>query len=200
MLERLENDGRGMNLTREVRDGILHHTSGLEAATLEGRIVRVADRVAYINHDIDDAIRAGVLKESDVPASVCATLGDRRTTRIDTLVTSIVENSGEDIGMDPVIAVAYEELHRFMFDAVYRNPVAKGEETKVDGLIKRMFAYYIDHPDRLPEEYHPIREEEGVPRAVCDYIAGMTDNYALEVYHRLFIPRSWTVKGMNFTG
>lgn len=194
VVERLENDGRGLNLTWEVRDGILRHTSGEQAATLEGRIVRLADRVAYINHDIDDAVRAGVLKETDVPADIRTALGDRRTTRIDTLVTAIVNNSGDDIGMDEGTEEYFRRLHEFMFEAVYRNPVAKGEETKVDGLIRRMFEYFAAHPDRLPDEYRGIRENEGVSRAVCDYIAGMTDNYALEIYHELFIPREWRVK------
>ncbi len=199
VVERLENDGLGLNLTAEVRDGILCHTSGTPAATLEGRIVRIADRVAYINHDIDDAVRAGVLKETDVPADIRQVLGDRRTTRIDTLVTSIVENSGEDIGMAPEIRDPFDRLHAYLFESLYRNPVAKGEESKVEGLISRMFVYFTEHPDRLPSEYRGILDEDGVPRAVCDYIAGMTDNYALEVYHTLFIPRSWEVKAHDFT-
>ena len=196
----LENEGRGLNLTWEVRDGILHHTCGDQAATLEGQVVRVADRIAYINHDVDDAIRAGVLSESQIPSRIRDSLGDRRTTRIDTLVTSIVENSGGSIIMDSKTAEAFGELHDFMYTAVYKNPVAKSEEVKVDGLIKRMFAYYTEKPHLLPEEYRGIYEREGAARAVCDYIAGMTDNYALEVYHELFIPRGWEVKGMNFTG
>lgn len=194
VVERLENDGKGLNLTYEVCNGIGRHTSGEQAETLEGRIVRLADRVAYINHDIDDAIRAGVLSEEDVPADIRQALGDRRTTRIDTLVTAIVQNSGEDIGMDPQTESYFLDLHRFMFDSLYRNPVAKSEESKVDGLVGRMFQYYVQHPDRLPAEYAEIRESEGIPRAVCDYIAGMTDNYALEVYHALFIPRSWSIE------
>ncbi|HIW73977.1 MAG TPA: deoxyguanosinetriphosphate triphosphohydrolase [Firmicutes bacterium] len=194
VVERLENDGRGLNLTWEVRDGILRHTCGEQAATLEGRIVRLADRVAYINHDIDDAVRAGVLREEDVPADIRAALGDRRTTRIDTLVTAIVENSGDDIGMDAATAAVFDRLHAFMFDAVYRNPAAKSEEAKVDGLIRRMFEFFAGHPQRLPAEYRGICEKEGIPRAVCDYIAGMTDNYALEVYDELFIPQGWRIK------
>ena len=199
VVERLENDGRGLNLTVEVRDGIRCHTRGTPAMTLEGRIVRLADRVAYINHDIEDAVRAGVLRETDVPADIRKALGDRRTTRIDTLVRSIVENSGEDIGMAPEIQEPFDRLHAFLFESLYRNPVAKGEESKVEGLITRMFAFFVEHPDRLPSEYRAIRENEGVHRAVCDYIAGMTDNYALEVYHALFIPRSWEVKADGFT-
>lgn len=194
VVERLENDGKGLNLTYEVRNGIERHTRGEQADTLEGRIVRLADRVAYINHDIDDAVRAGVLSEEDVPEEIRRALGDRRTTRIDTLVTSIVENSADDIRMDARIEAHFQDLHTFMFEALYRNPVAKSEESKVDGLVGRMFAYYVQHPDRMPEEYTKIREEEGIPRAVCDYIAGMTDNYALEIYQTLFIPRCWSIE------
>ncbi len=194
VVERLENDGHGLNLTYEVRDGIRCHTRGEPAETLEGRVVRLADRVAYINHDIDDAVRAGVMREEDVPADIREALGDRRTTRIDTLVASIVENSGEDIRMDEATAACFERLHDFMFEALYRNPVAKREEGKVEGLIERMFCFFLQNPDRLPSEYDAIREHEGTSRAVCDYIAGMTDNYALEVYHALFIPRSWQIR------
>lgn len=197
VVEKLEKDGAGLNLTWEVRDGILHHTSGQQAATLEGRVVRVADRVAYINHDIDDAIRAGVFNESDVPREIKEHLGDRRSVRIDTLVTSIVENSVEDIRMDPEVQLYFDQLHSFMFASLYRNPVAKGEENKVEGLVSRMFEYFVAHPDRLPEEFREIRDTEGVSRAVCDYIAGMTDNYALEIYNALFIPKSWAVKVTN---
>ncbi len=193
-VERLENDGRGLNLTYEVRDGILKHTRGPLPETLEGCVVRMADRVAYINHDIDDAIRAGVLTETAVPASIRDTLGDRRTTRIDTIVTSIVENSGDDIRMAPEVENAFQALHDFMFDALYRNPVAKSEESKVTGLLGRMFDYFVTHPDHIPAELQPIREEEGAPRAACDYIAGMSDNFALDVYHQLFIPHGWAVK------
>ncbi len=199
VVERLENDGRGLNLTREVRDGILCHTRGEQARTMEGRIVRLADRVAYINHDFDDAVRAGVFDERLVPEDIRGVLGGRRSERIDRLVTAIVENSGDDIPMDEETAAAFDRLHEFMFEHLYRNPIAKGEESKVDGLIKRLFDYFLRNPDRLPAEYHAIREMESTSRAVGDYIAGMTDNYALEVYDGLFIPRSWAVKGIDLT-
>lgn len=198
-VEALEKDGEGLNLTWEVRDGILHHTCGDQAATLEGRIVRISDRVAYLNHDIDDAIRAGLLKEEMIPSEILTVLGKGRTKRIDTLVVSIIENSIDNIEMDMHTAKAFDQLHKFMFESVYTNPVAKGEEKKVDGLIKRMFYYFKDNPQLLPDEYRAIADRDGVSRAVCDYIAGMTDNYALEVYNSLFIPRSWQVKGMKFS-
>lgn len=193
-VELLENDGRGLNLTYEVRDGIVKHTTGEWSETLEGRVVRVADRVAYINHDMDDAIRANVLTEADIPAAIRDTLGDRRTTRIDTLVTSIVENSGDTIAMAPEVEQAFNALHDFMYEALYRNPIAKSEESKVGGLLGNMFEYFLAHPDQIPAELHTIRDTEGTERAVCDYIAGMTDNYALDVYQGLFIPRGWAVK------
>ncbi len=199
VVDKLENNGQGLNLTWEVRDGILHHTRGEQAATLEGRIVRIADRIAYINHDMDDAIRAGVMKEDDVPADIRKALGDSRSQRIDRLVSSVVENSGEDIRMDERTAEYFNKLHEFMFAALYRNPVAKREEAKVDGLISRLFEHLTTHTECLPEEYRDILEQEGEARAVCDYIAGMTDNYALEIYNTLFIPHAWEVKGMNFT-
>lgn len=193
IVERLENDGRGLNLTKEVRDGIERHTCGEPAKTLEGRIVRLADRVAYVNHDMDDAIRGGVLREEDVPAAVREHLGKTRTTRIDTLVTAIVENSGEDIGMDAQTMRYFDELHAFLHQNLYHDSVAKIEEKKVDTLISQMFGYFLEHIEKLPPEYILIAENEGKAIAVCDYIASMTDNYALEIYHDLFIPRSWTV-------
>ena len=199
VVEKLENDGAGLNLTWEVRNGIMRHTCGEQPSTLEGRIVRLADRVAYINHDIDDAVRAGVLAETDVPAEIRAVLGDRRTTRIDRLVTSIVENSGDDIRMEPEIERYFLQLHEFLFSSLYRNPVAKSEEGKVDGLVSGMFTYFVQNPDKLPEEYRVICEQEGPARAACDYIAGMTDNYALEIYHALFIPQGWAVKINSFS-
>lgn len=194
VVERLENDGRGLHLTVQTRDGILTHTRGALAATLEGRLVRLADRVAYISHDIDDAERAGVIQEQDIPAELREVLGDSLPARIDRLVTAVVENSGDDIRMDETTMDAFDRLHTFMYEAVYHNPVAKGEERKIDGLIEQMFVYFVRDPDRLPQEYAAVCTEEGVARAVCDYIAGMTDNYALDIYHQLFIPRSWEIK------
>ena len=195
VVEKLENDGAGLNLTFEVRDGILCHTKGREADTLEGRVVRLADQVAYIHHDMDDALRAGILCESDVPAAVRQALGDTRAERIDSLITAIVNgSSGDFIGMDADTRAHFDTLHSFMYDAVYFNPIAKSEEGKVDGFVGRLFDYFTAHPDRLPTEYAAVREQEGAPRAVCDYIAGMTDNYALEVYRSLFIPSGWALK------
>lgn len=193
IVEKLENDGKGLNLTWAVRDGIARHTVDPLAATLEGRIVRLADRVAYVNHDMDDAIRAGVLKESDVPADVRAHLGETHTERIDTLITAIVEHSGENIGMDADTQRYFDLLHEFLHRDLYRDSAAKVEEKKVDTLIRQMFKYFMEHTDKLPEEYTNTLKTEGAMVAVCDYIASMTDNYALEVYNDLFVPRSWSI-------
>ncbi|MDD4546561.1 MAG: deoxyguanosinetriphosphate triphosphohydrolase [Oscillospiraceae bacterium] len=200
VVNQLEKDGKGLNLTWEVRNGINRHTCGEQAVTLEGQVVRFADRIAYINHDIDDAIRAGVLTEDKIPDTVHETLGNGKSIRIHNLVTSIVENSGSSIGMDPKVLRAFDKLHDFMFEEVYRNPIAKSEEEKISGLINNMFEYLVNNPDSLPDEFKDILEKEGAHRAVCDYIAGMTDNYALDMYNCLFIPRRWQVKGINFTG
>lgn len=193
VVDLLEKDGKGLNLTFEVRDGILHHTTGKEAVTMEGRVVRLADRVAYINHDIDDAERAGVLATWAIPREISLVLGDRKTVRIDTLIRSIVENSETDqIRMAPDVAEAFEKLHAFMFDTVYRNPAAKSEEKKVPGLVERLYEHYCKHVGLLPQELQKIAEREGADRAVCDYIAGMSDRFAIQVFESLAVPKAWT--------
>ncbi len=194
VVELLEKGGQGLNLTWEVRDGILNHTTGAEAATLEGRIVRLADKVAYINHDIDDAIRAGVFAEADIPAEVTAVLGTDRNRRFNTMIGSIIDNSTDDIQMSPDVWEAFDRLHSFMFERLYYNPIAKNEEKKVDAFISRLFGYFVDSPDKLPPEFYSICEKEGAPRAACDYIAGMTDTFAVQMYHDLFIPKGWPVE------
>ncbi len=192
VVECLENDGQGLNLTFEVRNGMLCHTKGEQAETLEGRIVRVADHVAYINHDIDDALRAKVFSESDIPSDIRAVLGETRTERFDTLIRSVVENSGDDIRFDPAVQKSFDALHTFMFDRLYLDSIAKDEEKKVDEFICRLYEYYVADAARLPEEFQRIAARDGVGRAAGDYIAGMTDNFALEKYHELFIPRGWS--------
>lgn len=194
VVERLENGGAGLNLTWEVRDGIRCHTTGDQAATLEGRIVRLADHVAYINHDIDDALRAGVFAEADIPAAITDVLGHTRARRFDILIRSVVENSEDDICMAPAIQTAFDRLHAFMFERLYHDPIAKNEEKKVDDFIHRLFARFRECPELLPEEYRRIGKEDGLERAIGDYIAGMTDNYAIEVYNDLFVPKSWPVQ------
>lgn len=193
VVERLEKDGRGLNLTYEVRNGILCHTTGLEADTAEGRIIRWADKIAYMNHDIDDAIRAGVLREEDIPQSITDALGSSKTQRITSLIRSVVENSHEGkIAMDEVTYRAYEELSDFMYQAVYLNEYAKREERKVPHIIHSLFNHFRN-PDYLPDYMKRIAEEEGVETASCDYVAGMTDHYAVACYQDLFIPKAWNL-------
>ncbi len=191
--EKLEKSGEGLNLTYEVLDGILNHTRGEWAATAEGRVVRFCDRIAYINHDIDDAVRAGVLNESDLPADVTEVLGHTKSKRINSLVKSLVENSCDtlDIKMDEQTDIYYNKLHKFLFETVYNNPVAKFEETKVGGIIEGIYEYILKNPDVLVDEYAAVREREGVERAAVDYIAGMTDHFAVMKYSEIYIPKFW---------
>ncbi|MGN1081807.1 MAG: deoxyguanosinetriphosphate triphosphohydrolase [Acutalibacteraceae bacterium] len=193
VVERLEKDGKGLNLTKEVRNGILCHTKGEEAFTLEGRVVRIADRIAYINHDIDDAERAGVLSEEDIPSSLRKMFGTRLSERVNTMVLSVVKNSGDGIKMDKLTAEAFDELHAFLFKSVYTNPVAKGEEGKAIRLVQQLFMYFRDNPEALPDDVGFVLNEEGAERAACDYIAGMTDHFAVKVYKETYIPLSWNV-------
>lgn len=194
VLNCLEKEGKGLNVTWEVQNGVLCHTTGEQAATLEGRIVRVADHIAYINHDIDDALRAGVFSEEDIPADINEVLGDNRARRFNVLISSLVENSEEDIRMDAQVQSAFDRLHTFMFERLYYNPIAKNEEKKVDDFIHRLFTYFLERPEKLPKECLAVAQTDGVQRAVCDYIAGMTDTFALELYENIFIPKGWQVK------
>jgi len=193
VVEALENDGAGLNLTWEVRDGIRCHSSGPSAHTLEGRVVRYADKIAYMNHDIDDAIRAGVLLESDIPWEVRMGLGVTKSQRITAFITSLVENSGEDIRMDSEHQKLYNQLRSFLFANVYTNPEAKGEEGKAKEVVRRLYLYFTENPGKLPAEYRRIMAESDVHRAVCDYISGMSDRYCIAVYGQLFVPKSWSV-------
>ena len=196
VVDKLEKNGDGLNLTHEVRDGILCHTTGRMASTLEGQLVRLADKIAYINHDIDDAIRGGIIYPMDIPVEISAVLGFTHSERINTLVVDVIEASGEGdvIAQTPEKKEAMAALRAFMFEHVYRNPVAKGEEGKAQDMIRALFEHYATHPDELPADFQTIRVEEGVERAVCDYVSGMTDNFAAETYVSLFLPKAWTVK------
>ena len=193
----LEKNGAGLNLTYEVRMAILGHTGDRIPETLEGRIVRLADRIAYVNHDIDDAIRAGILYPEDLPKDITRILGDTHSNRLNTLVNDMVEVSSEagDICLSPHIADALQQLRSFLFERVYRNPVAKGEETKAKDMLRRLYDYYITHPDAIPADFQPQLSFDGMERTVCDYIAGMTDNYAVDKFTQLFIPFGWHVRG-----
>ena len=188
VVEKLEK----LNLTWEVRDGIKHHTKG-GASTLEGQIILEADHIAYINHDIDDALRAGVLTPDALPKSIVYGLGATHGERIDRMVKSIIHASeGRNvIEMEPHIRKMTDELHAFLFENVYKNPIAKGEEGKAEEMLEKLYYFFFKNPDRLPAEYRKTADAEGVGRAVCDYIACMTDRYAVNLYKQLFIPDPW---------
>ncbi len=193
VVEMLENNGEGLNLTWEVRDGIVNHTGKNMASTLEGVIVKYADRIAYINHDIDDACRAGILSGEDIPAELRDILGDSHSARINTMVSSIiVASTGKgQICMQEEVQSATDRLREFLFERVYRNPVAKSEEVKAQAMLTALFEYYVSHPDKLPEFYRLNCERDGVERCACDFISGMTDRYAIEAYTELSIPKVW---------
>ena len=197
VVDELEKDGQGLNLTYEVRMGILGHTGDWIPETLEGQIVRRSDQIAYVNHDIDDAIRAGVLQNSDIPKSVSDVLGTHHSQRINTLTCDMIQTSMEagQILLSPQVDMALAELRAFMFEKVYRNPVVKGEEVKAKDMLKRLYDYYYAHPEALPEDFQPQLSFDGMERTVCDYIAGMTDNYAVDKFTELFIPAGWHVRG-----
>lgn len=194
VVEKLENNGEGLNLTAEVRDGILHHTGASgKASTPEGCIILFADRIAYINHDIDDACRAGILSEDDIPLMLRNFLGYGHGERIDKMTRSVVNASegGAEIKMERDVAEATEELRQFLFDNVYKNPVAKGEEGKAEALLEELYKYFIEYPEKMPLEQRRWLERDEVSRVVCDYIAGMTDRYAVTLYRQLFLPKMW---------
>ena len=197
VVDLLENNGAGLNLTYEVRMGILGHTGDYVPETLEGQIVRISDRIAYVNHDIDDAIRAGIMAGDDIPKSISSVLGQNHSQRINTLVCDIITASRESdsIVLSPAVEQALLDLRSFLFEKVYRNPVAKGEESKAKEMLHRLYEYYYAHPEALPEDFQPQLSFEGMGRTVCDYIAGMTDNYAVDKFTELFTPQGWQVRG-----
>lgn len=192
----LEKDGQGLNLCNEVREGIVVHTGPVIPKTLEGQIVRRADQIAYVNHDIDDAIRAGILTAEDIPRDIAAILGENQRDRINTLVCDMIFTSREagSICMTQEIQKALADLRSFMFARVYHNPVAKGEESKAKDMLQMLFRFYVDHPEQLPADFQPQLSFDGLGRTVCDYIAGMTDNYAIEKFNEIFVPSGWNVR------
>jgi dGTPase len=198
IVEKLEKDGQGLNLTWEVRDGILNHQTGTMPHTLEGKVVRLSDKIAYINHDIDDAIRAQVLDDDKIPIELKKTLGFTTRQRLNTLIHNIIMNSRgkDDIIMSKEVEEAMRDLRRFMFEHVYQNPVAKGEEGKAKAMIEQLYYYYNGHVDLLPGKYLRMLDEgESRERIVCDYIAGMTDQYAITKFTEYFLPQAWQVDG-----
>ena len=194
VVEELEYDGRGLNLCWETRDGILGHSGAHRSATLEGQIVRTADRMAYINHDIDDAERAGILTEDDLPAGPASVLGHSLAERLTTLIDDMVRASaGRDhIALSDPVEQALLDMRRFMFDAVYSSPSAKSEGPKAKRLVEQLFSYYLDHLEALPAEYQTTVRESPV-QAVIDYVSGMTDRFAIRVYEDLFVPSRWAL-------
>lgn len=193
----LEKDGSGLNLTHEVRMGIVGHTGPYVPETLEGLIVRRSDQIAYVNHDIDDAMRAGILTNDDIPESISQLLGYTHKDRINTLVCDMIVSSRETgaLTMSADVETALCDLRSFMFEHVYRNPVAKAQECKARDMLQRLYMYYIAHPEALPADFQPQLSFDGMERTVCDYIAGMTDKYAVDKYAELFIPSGWNVRG-----
>lgn len=200
VVERLEKDGQGLNLTKEVRDGILNHQTKCTPMTLEGKIVRLSDKIAYINSDIDDSIRAGIIKEEDIPGELTDILGNSTNSRLNKLVHDIVENSEgkNEIFMSPEVEKAMYALRKFLFQSVYTNPVAKGEERKVGHIINELYDYYIEHTEEMSPEFLKLLDEgETERRVVCDFIACMSDRYAVNLYKDIMIPKSWGVAGVE---
>lgn len=198
IVEKLEKDGVGLNLTWEVRDGILNHEMNLTPATLEGRIVRLSDKIAYINADFDDGIRAGILCEEDIPLELRKELGYSTKDRLDHLIHDMIINSQgkNDITMSEATYQAFLELRKFMFTNLYTNSIAKAEEIKAEAMIEQLYEFYMDHSELLPEKMKAFLEDgESQSRVVCDYISGMTDQYAIDKFYEFFVPVAWQVDG-----
>lgn len=197
VVDHLERDGRGLNLTAEVRDGILNHTGPTAPITLEGRVVKIVDRVAYINHDIDDAIRAGILRFDDLPADAIALLGDRGSVRIDRLVHDLIESSAEagDIVQGAAAGSAMLDLRTFMFDRVYLNHDNNEDKIRVSELLPRLVDWYVEHPDQVPTLPGAVERGDDLPRRITDWIAGMTDRYCLRVLEETFLPKRFRFPG-----
>ena len=196
VVEVLEKEGKGLNLTWEVRDGILNHRTAGSPSTLEGQVVRLCDKISYIHHDMDDSIRAGLLSEDDIPITLRVVLGDTCRERLNTLIHDMVENSlGKDsIRQSPEMAEAMKLLRELMFANVYRSSVAKKEEVKAKRMLTELYEYYTEHPDQLSGEYQRLIERgEKKEQVVCDYISGMTDQYSIHKFEEIFVPKSWAV-------
>ena len=193
VVEKLENGGEGLNLTWEVRDGIEHHSGSVLPATLEGECVRKADRIAYLNHDLDDALRAGVLKSFELPGDILRVLGDSHRKRIDTMIRDVIENSADrpHLEMSSRIGSAMDGLREFMFEKVYRDGWRDPEEKRCDYIIRTLFSYFCEHSGEMPEEYIMIAYRDGTERGVADFLSGMTDRYATRTFTELFVPSSF---------
>ena len=197
VVERLEKNGRGLNLTWEVRDGIRNHRTSGRPFTLEGAVVRLSDKIAYINHDIDDAIRAKMFRESDLPGEYTDVLGHSVRERLNALIHDVIQNSMDrpEIIMSLPMETAMKGLRKWMFENVYCSDIPKAEEAKAKQLIVFLYDYYCRYVERLPEEYRIMMEEQGEKkeRVVCDYIAGMSDSYAIDLFEELFVPKAWKI-------
>ena len=197
VVQYIEKQGRGLNLTKEVLDGILTHQTAGEPMTLEGQIVRLSDKIAYVNHDIDDAIRGGILSEQDIPPKFRNLLGTSLKERLNTITHDVIINSMDkpQIQMSDEISEAMTGLRKFMFENVYKNPVAKKEEARAIKMIQNLYYYYMEQFEELPEEFLILQEVNGDSKEqiICDYIAGMTDNYAVKTFQEIFIPKSWNI-------
>lgn len=193
VVECLENDGKGMNLTFEVRDGILNHTSKGNPKTLEGMVVQWSDRIAYINHDIDDAVRGGVIKESDLPKAYTKKFGDNHGKRINSMIMDMIENSygKNDVSPSPDFEKNINGLREYLFENVYRSKIAKAEEQKAIDMIKFLYEYFYTHEDKIPPEF--FATECSREQRVCDYISTMSDRYAVKVFENIWIPKGWSI-------
>ena len=196
VVDRLERDGKGLNLMWEVRDAIYNHQGDNQASTPEGKIIKFADRIAYINHDIDDAVRAGILKAEDIPSELCAILGSTHSERINTMVISVVDETSRlfsegknEVSMEPLAKSAAESLRSFLFERVYYSKEVLAEEKRAKELIFRLFSHYMENPREMPEFYNSY--DDPLDRRVCDFISGMTDRHAIELYEKLVIPKGW---------
>ncbi len=195
VVDKIEKSGRGLNLCYETRMGILNHTHGAPDDTAEATVVRFSDRIAYINHDVDDAIRAGIITTENLPFLVLQRIGDEHSIRINSIISDLVENSRDgEIKLSADMEEAVELFHKFLFEAVYLNPKAKSEESKVLGILSGIWEHYMADISRLPEDYRTIAAQDGDATAVCDYISGMTDDYAISRFSEIFIPTAWQVK------
>ena len=197
VVEVLEKDGRGLNLTKEVRDGMMNHSTSRMPMTLEGKVVRLSDKIAYINHDIDDAIRGKIITESELPEQYTDVLGNDSKTRLNTLIHDVIFNSmgRSDIMMSTDVEEAMLGMRSYMFRHVYTNPKAKNQETKAQNLLCQLYEHYMKYPDQMPAEYLRLMREgkDTKERIVCDYIAGMTDQYTIEIYEELYVPKAWKI-------
>ena len=196
VVEVLENNMKGLNLTEETKDGILNHRSSGTPSTLEGKAVQLSDKIAYLHHDVDDAIRAGILTEDDIPAEIKAAAGEDSNQRLKFLVGDIVNHSlgTDEVKMSEKGMEILTAMRNWMFDAVYTNPKAKGEEEKAEGVVRTLYYYFLENPEKLPEEYLNLaKRDDLLERTVCDYVSSMTDSYAADMYSYIFMPTPWTI-------